>query len=164
MLRYESAAKVGVAAIHHILEELGAIQRTWWRGSFGLDPDDDDKPAILSGKTALFHPPGAIPDEDDVFMAFADAAYIVEKLADWSKRYKIKWKIAMRDEDWGAIDPTGLTKPLREQMGKWSRRAKVFETGPASWAIPAERREPLLARYVERDGGSSSDASSGGGP
>jgi hypothetical protein len=149
VLRYESAAKVGVAAVQKILEEIGSIRRDWWHGALGVDPSDDDKPAILSGKTALFHVSG-IPDEDDVFMAFADAAFIVEKLADWAKRYKIKWKVQMRDEDWGAVDPTGLTKPLREQMGKWSHRAKVFETGPASWAIPVERREALLARYAGR--------------
>jgi hypothetical protein len=149
VLRYESAAKVGVAAVHQILEEIGSIQRNWWRGTLGLDPSDDDKPAILKGKTALFHVSG-IPDEDDVFMAFADAAFIIERLADWAKRYKIKWKIAMRGDDWGAIDPTGLTKPLREQMGKWSGRAKVFESGPAAWFIPEDRREALLARYSDR--------------
>jgi hypothetical protein len=149
VLRYESAAKVGVAAVQKILEETGSIKRYWWRGALGLDPSEEDRPAILSGKTALFHVSG-IPDEDDVFMAFADAAFIVEKLADWAKRYKIKWKVHMRDEDWGAVDPTGLTKPLREQMGKWGHRAKVFETGPASWAIPVERREALLTRYAGR--------------
>ncbi|MBV8882304.1 MAG: hypothetical protein JO332_20270 [Planctomycetaceae bacterium] len=150
MLRYESAGKVGVSAARSILEEIGSLQRTWWRGALGLDPSEDDRPAILKGKTALFHPPGAIPDEDDVFMAFADAAFIIERLAAWAKKYRIKWRLSMHDEDWGAIDPTGPTKPLREQLGKWAGRAKVFETGPASWAIPAERRETLLARHSSR--------------
>ena len=150
MLRYESAGKVGLSAIRHILEEIGAIRRTWWHGAIGLDPAEDDRPAILSGKTALFHGHGRIPDEDDVFMAFADAAFIVEKLAAWAKRHKIKWRIRMHDEDWGAVDPVGMTRPLREQMGKWSGRAKVFETGPVSWAIPEERRQGLLAKYAGR--------------
>lgn len=150
MLRYETTAKVGVAAVRHILDEISAIERVWWHGRLGLDPSDDARPAILSGKTALFHSRTSIPDEDDVFMAFADAAFIVERLAAWAKKYKIKWKLQMYDEDWGAIDPTGLTKPLREQMGKWSGRAKVFETGPASWAIPEDRREALLAKYPNR--------------
>lgn len=150
MLRYESAGKVGVSAVRHILEEAAAIRRTWWRGALGLDPSEDGRPAILSGKTALFHPPGSIPDEEDVFMAFADAAFIVERLAAWAKKHRIKWRISMHDEDWGAIDPTGPTKPLREQLGKWSGRAKVFETGPASWAIPEDRRQELLRRYSSR--------------
>lgn len=149
MLRYESAAKVGVSAIRSILEETGSLQRNWWKGALGLDPSEEGRPAVLSGKTALFHTHG-IPDEDDVFMAFADAAFIIGRLADWAKRFKIKWRIRMRDEDWGAVDPTGLTKPLREQMGKWSGRARVFESGPASWFIPEDRREALLARHTGR--------------
>jgi hypothetical protein len=149
VLRYESTAKVGVSAIRSILEETGSLQRTWWKGALGLDPSEEGRPAILSGKTALFHAHG-IPDEDDVFMAFADAAFIVGRLADWAKRFKIKWRIRMRDEDWGAVDPTGLTKPLREQMGKWSGRAKVFESGPAAWFIPEDRRQALLARHAGR--------------
>ena len=83
-------------------------------------------------------------------MAFADAAFILGRLANWAKRFRIKWRIRMNDEDWGAVDPGGLTKPLREQMGKWSRRAKVVENGPASWFIPEDRREALLARYADR--------------
>lgn len=150
VFQYESTAKVGVSTVRTILDELGAIKRTWWRGAFGLDPSEDDRPAILRGKSALFYPPGMIPDEDDVFMAFADAAFIVEHLAAWARKHKIKWHIRMRDEDWGAIDPTGLTKPLREQMGKWSGRAKVFESGPASWAIPEDRRQALLQKYAGR--------------
>ena len=91
MLRYESAAKVGVSAVQSIIEEIGAIRRTWWRGALGLDPSEEGRPALLSGKTVLFHAHG-IPDEDDVFMAFADAAFIVGRLSDWAKRYKIKYR------------------------------------------------------------------------
>lgn len=149
MLQYESAGKVGLSALRSILSETGSIQRTWWRGALGLDPSEEGRPAILSGRTALFHAHG-IPDEDDVFMAFADAAFIIERLAGWAKRHKIKWRIRMNDEDWGAVDPSGLTKPLREQMGKWSGRARVSERGPASWAIPEDRRSALLARHAGR--------------
>ncbi|HLY09539.1 MAG TPA: hypothetical protein VKW04_09575 [Planctomycetota bacterium] len=149
MLRYESTRKVGLSAIRGMLEEIGAIRRTWWRGALGLDPAEEGRPAIVSGTTALFHAHG-IPDGDDVFMAFADAAFIVERLAAWSKRYTIKWRLRMRDEDWGAVDPAGLTKPLRDQMRKWSGRAGVFESGSASWAIPEERRQALLARHADR--------------
>ena len=149
MLRYESTGKVGVAAVGSILEEIGSIRRTWWRGALGLDPSEEGRPSILSGKTPLFHAQG-IPDTDDVFMAFTDAAFIVERLAAWARRYRIKWRLRMHDEDWGAVDPVGLTKPLREQMGKWSGRAGVLENGPASWFIPEGRREELLARYAGR--------------
>jgi len=149
VLRYESAGRVAVAAVQTIFEEVGAIRRDWWRGALGLDASEDGRPAILRGKTALFHAHG-IPDADDVFMAFADAAFILGRLADWSKRFKIKWRIHLRDDDWGAVDPGGMTKPLRTQMEKWSGRARVIENGPVSWAVPEERRAALLAQYQGR--------------
>ena len=149
MLRYESVAQVKPSAIHVIIREIGAIDRVWWRGTLGLDASEEGRPAILKGKTALFHTQG-IPDADDVFMAFADAAFILEKLGDWSKRFKIKWRIRMREDDWGAVDPTGMTRPLHDQMTKWSSRAGVYQPGKPGWAIPEERRTGLLARYAGR--------------
>jgi hypothetical protein len=149
VLLYESAGKVGVSAIRCIFEEIGSIQRNWWRGTLGLDPSDEGRPAILSGETALFHAHG-IPDEEDVFMSFADAAFILGRLAGWAKRFKIKWRIRMNGDDWGSVDPVGFTKPLRDQMAKWSGRARVFENGPGSWYIPEDRREALLARHSNR--------------
>lgn len=149
MLHYESVGQVKPSAIHAIFRDIGEIRRTWWRGAIGLDASDEDRPSILKGKTALFHAQG-IPDEVDVFLAFADAAFILEKLADWAKRYKIKWRIRMHDEDWGAVDPTGPTRPLQDQMGKWSGRAGLWQTGKLGWAVPEERREELLAKYADR--------------
>jgi hypothetical protein len=149
MLHYESVGQVKPSAVHAIFREIGAIDRVWWRGALGLDASEEGRPAILRGKTALFHAQ-RIPDGDDVFMAFADAVFILERLADWAKRFRIKWRIRMRDEDWGAVDPTGMTRPLWEQMGKWSARAGVFQSGKLGWAVPEERREELLARYASR--------------
>lgn len=150
MLRYESVGQVKASAVRAIFREIGAIDRTWWHGTFGLDASDLDRPAILCGKTALFHAAGKIRDEDDVFMAFADAVFILEKLADWARRFKIKWRIRMRDEDWGAVDPTGMTRPLLDQMGKWSGRSGVYQRGKLGWSVPEARRADLLARYAGR--------------
>ncbi len=149
MLHYESVAQVKPSAIHVITREIGALSRVWWRGTFGLDASEEERPAILTGKTALFHTQG-IPDEDDVFMAFADAAFILELLADWAKRFKIKWRIRMREDDWGAVDPTGMTRPLIDQMAKWSGRAGIYQSGKLGWSVPEERRTGLLVRYAGR--------------
>jgi hypothetical protein len=149
VLRYESVAQVKPSAIHVIQLEIGAIERQWWRGTLGVDASEEERPAILSGKTALFHG-SDIPDADDVFMAFADAAFILEMLADWAKRFKIKWRIRMREDDWGAVDPIGMTRPLLDQMRKWSGRAGVYQSGKLGWSVPEERRIELLARYAGR--------------
>jgi hypothetical protein len=152
MLHYESTSRVGTSAIRSIRKDLAQIDRSWWRGPLGLDATDEDRPSVLSGRTKLFHPSG-IPDADDLFMAFADAAFILGQLAAWSKKHKIKWHIRMHDDDWGAVDPSGLTKPLIDQMGKWARRIKVFHSGRDTWAIPEDRRAELLARHSDRKSG-----------
>jgi hypothetical protein len=150
MLSYETTGRVRAASIGAIREELGQIQRQWWRGALGFDATDLDRPSALSGRTKLFHPSG-IPDADDLFMAFADAAFILERLAGWAKKHKLKWHVRMHDEDWGAVDPSGMTKPLIEQMGKWARRVKVFPSGRDAWFVPEHRRSELLARYATRN-------------
>lgn len=149
MLQYESTSRVGASAVRAILKDIDGIERDWWRGAIGLDASDEGRPSILTGRTALFHKSG-IPDADDLFMAFADAAFILGRLAGWAKRHKIKWHIRMNDEDWGAVDPSGLTKPLLEQMGKWAHRLKIFPSGRDTWFVPEDRRAELLARHAGR--------------
>ncbi|MBI3857044.1 MAG: hypothetical protein HY293_15265 [Planctomycetes bacterium] len=149
MLQYESTGRVNPSALRAIADDIGRIERDWWRGAIGLDASDEGRPSILTGGTPLFHKSG-IPDADDLFMAFADAAFILGRLAGWSKTHKIKWHVRMNDEDWGAVDPGGLTKPLIEQMGKWAHRLRIFPSGRDTWFIPEERRAELLARHASR--------------
>src|SRR5207247_8225709 len=102
-----------------------------------------------SGSTPLFHKSG-IPDEDDLFMAFADASVIVQALSRWAKRFKVKWHVRMNDEDWGSIDPTGRSRPLLDQMNKWARRARVPAQEKRTWPIDEDRRAELLLRHAGR--------------
>jgi hypothetical protein len=149
MLAYESTSRVKTSAVRAIRSDIQEIQRDWWKGVLGFDASDDERPSTLSGRTPLFHKSG-IPDPEDLFMAFADAAFILGRLAGWAKRHKIKWHVRMNDEDWGAVDPSGLTKPLIEQMGKWAHRLKIFPSGRDTWFIPEDRRTDLLARHANR--------------
>jgi hypothetical protein len=149
MLHYESTGRVNASVVRAIWSDIGDINRVWWRGVLGFDVSDEGKPSILSGRTPLFHKSG-IPDEDDLFMAFADAAFILGRLAGWAKEHRIKWHLRMHDDDWGAVDPSGLTKPLLEQMGKWAHRLKIFPNGRDTWFVPEDRRADLLARHAGR--------------
>ncbi len=145
MLRYETTGKVKAAAARTILEEAAAIDRAWWNGGLGFETEEAEGPVELSGRTPLFR--AGVAMEDDLFMSFADMAAIVERLADWAKRFRLKWHLTMHGDDWGAVDSTGPTPPLQEQMKKWSKRAKVAPAGKA-WIIPEERRQELLVRYA----------------
>jgi hypothetical protein len=151
MLTYESTARLKPSAVRAIQKDLEGIERDWWRGALGFDASDEERPATLAGRTPLFHK-SAIPDNEDLFMAFADAAFILEQLAGWAKRHKIKWHVRMNGEDWGAVDPGGFTKPLLDQMGKWAHRLKVFPSGRDTWFIPEDRRAELLSRHAGRPG------------
>ena len=146
MIRYESTGKVGVSAARKIQEEIGAIARTWWQGALGFDVGEIVHPVLLSGSTRLFHGPG-IPYEDDVFLAFADAAFILDHLRRWSKEFKIKWHVRMNDDDWGSIDPSGFSGPLLGQMAKWARRAGAFEIKKGTGSVSSERHADLMRIY-----------------
>ncbi len=152
MLSYESTGRVKASSIRSIRKDVAEIKREWWRGALGFDATDEGRPSTLSGRTKLFHQ-GGIPDADDLFMAFADAAFLLERLAGWAKKHKIKWHVRMHDDDWGAVDPSGMTKPLLDQMGKWARRIKVFPSGRDTWFIPEDRRSELLTRHADRRSG-----------
>jgi hypothetical protein len=151
VLEYETTGRVKSSAVSAIRADVAAIERDWWRGKLGIDASDEEHPAILSGRTPLFYKSG-IPDDDDLFMSFADVAFILERLSGWSKRHKIKWHLRMHGEDWGAVDPSGLTKPLIDQMGKWAHRLKIFPSGRGTWFVPEDRRAELLARHAGRKG------------
>ncbi len=149
MIRYESAGRVGASAVRTILEEAGAVDRRWWRGGLGFDAKGDGRPEVLRGRTPLFHSHG-VAEEDDLFMAFADALFIVRCLAGWAERFRIKWRVWMNDEDWGAVDPGGPTKPLVERMDKWAGRAGAARMGKRDWEVSEGRRADLLARCGTR--------------
>ena len=149
MLRYESVARVGVSDARVIRAEAAALDRDWWRRPLGFEGEEEEHPATLYGRTSLFYRTRSISDADDLFMAFSDAAFIVERLAGWSERFNVKWRVRMHDEDWGAVDPGGPTKPLLEQLRRWAGRVGVFVPG-GTWSVPEARRAELLARHAGR--------------
>lgn len=149
MLEYETTGKVGASAARIVAREARAIQRPWWRQALGFDVGDVQQPLILSGRTELFHKQG-VPDVDDLFMAFADTVFILERLRDWAARFKLKWHLRMNKEEWGTIDPTGYSKPLLNQMDKWAAKVGLPACARGTWKIPEEKRAALAARYAGR--------------
>ncbi len=145
MLRYETTGKVKPSAARAILGEAGAIDRSWWNGALSFDVEPSGAPVELSGGTPLFR--AGVPMEDDLFMAFSDMIVILERLSDWAGRFRLKWRLTMNGDDWGAVDGTGPTPPLQDQLRKWSKRARVAPAGKG-WLIPEERRREVFARHA----------------
>ena len=100
---------------------------------------------ILKGGTPLFRSNALL--EDDLFMSFGDMSFIVDRLAGWAAAHGVKWRLHMHDEDWGAIDPTGPSQMLLDQLTKWSKRAKVPSAGKAKWLIPDTRRREIGQKH-----------------
>jgi hypothetical protein len=148
MLHYASTSRLGEGAIRSLCAEAAAIERDWWRGGLGFETDGAR--GILSGSTPLFHRSAGIPDADDLFLAFADAVFILERLAAWAKSRKVKWAIRMHDEAWGAVDPSGCTAPLLDAMDKWAGRVGALRPGRGEWEVDEARRAELLARHAGR--------------
>ena len=146
MLRYETTGRVKAAAARTILEEAGTIDRAWWNGGLAFEGEQSEAPDELAGRTPLFR--AGVPMEDDLFMAFADMVVIVARLADWAKRFRLKWRLTMNGDDWGSVDSTGPTRPLLGQMKKWSKRAKIAPAGKGKWVIPEERRSEIASLYA----------------
>jgi hypothetical protein len=145
MLRYETASKVGASAARAILAEAAELKREWWNGGIGFENDEPSVPEVLKGATPLFR--SNVPLEDDLFMAFGDMSAIADLLIDWAARFGVKWRLDMNGEDWGAIDPTGPSQVLIDQLTKWSKRAKVPSAGKARWLIPDTRRRDLSQKH-----------------
>lgn len=152
MLFYESTGRVGRSATESMLREIGGIEREWWRASLALEAREAGRPSVLAGQTRLFHRTG-IPDDVDLLMAFGDALFILDRLTAWAARFKIKWHLRMNDEDWGAIDPGGWTKPLQDQMRKWAARVGLPRTDRDRWSVPEDQRAELLRLYAGRNSG-----------
>ena len=147
MLSYESTGKIGVSAARIIFRECIAVERNWWIGALGIEPSEIERPTELRGETALFGRAGA-SDDEDLFMAFADAVFILEHLGQWWSRFKIKRHLRMNGDDWGAIDPSGRTGALVSQMDKWAGRAKVAWSSRGKWVVDEDRRADILSRFT----------------
>jgi hypothetical protein len=99
--------------------------RAWWCENL-LFFKHRQQPKHLAGDTKLFRTLGddVLDDEDDdaaaevefdddQFMAFHDARFILLTLADWSKQYVVSWVVTMAGEEVariadGRIEPFGL--------------------------------------------------------
>jgi hypothetical protein len=72
----------------------------WWAEGIAFAPGTGE-PGPLSGSTKLMLP-GVAP-ELDAAMALRDAAFIVRRLAWWSLRHGVAWRLSVEGEDLGVV-------------------------------------------------------------
>ena len=88
----------------------------WWaEGIAFVPPPPADGPMEGSTKLMLFD----APPELDIPMALRDAAFILRRLAWWSLRYGVAWRVSIEGEDLGVVrrgipSPAILVRALQE--------------------------------------------------
>ena len=143
----------------------------WWAEGLAFVPGSDGEDP-LAGSTKLMLLDA--PPELDIPMALRDAAFIIRRLAWWSLRHGLAWRVSIEGEDLGVIarglPPLGVLvrglqaagvarmiartpflftvrrRALREHAGRWDRARKR----PAAAGDPADGpawRDAARARH-----------------
>lgn len=142
-LDYRSAGSLDTQVRGTIVRESEQLREThdWWCEKIWFFDNHllFEEENMLEGSTKLFYPggysdvPGSVVDVDgdeDDFMARRDAAFIIEQLLIWSKRFSITWLIEMADVEFGSISNGKLSRELVSQFQKqvgWNIQAPVDE-------------------------------------
>jgi hypothetical protein len=130
-LTYQTTKPVKAAIKNAILAEVARINpaREWWSESliFFEVKRRAKGPTPLTGDTKLFRADEA-DDDDDEFMGYRDAAFIVQQLVRWSHEHGIDWVLEMVGADVGtitagAVEPAGLFGWDRAETAVDRRRA-----------------------------------------
>jgi hypothetical protein len=111
-------------------------ERLWWCESIAFFPHRK-YPGHLVGATKLFLledvEEGVVTLDDDLFMAFYDARFILWTLAGWSERHGISWNLILSGEDAGQI------------VGGQIKPASLFEAdaSPKKLQVDEERAQTI---------------------
>jgi uncharacterized protein YjbI with pentapeptide repeats len=150
-LSYRTTDSVPVEVRKAILAAARQLnrQRPWWGEGLVFFTDPKWR-GYLTGDTKLFRSRGG--DEDDQFMAFHDARFILLTLARWSREHGLSWVVEMEGEEVGRIAGGTITP------------AGLFEAAATSEQLQAddERARHIHAGSAEKKPGKKRKASSGG--
>jgi hypothetical protein len=150
-LSYITTAAVPAKARTAILEDAEGVNlgREWWCESINFFTDKK-RPKHLIGDTKLFFAgmysdPDAedglmeVDTDDDNFMAFRDAAFILQQLMRWSKAHGVDWTLEMAGGDLGKITK-GKLKP-----------AGLFGCDKAETKADEKKAAKLHKKYASRN-------------
>lgn len=122
----------------------------WWAESLNFF-DSDEGGGGLYGDTKIFLVGYSTEDggfqevdgEEDCLMAYRDTCFILERLADWSRRHGVTWQIACAGEPVGTIAAGQWDDQLRGYVDAMKRSFPWPETFE-------ERAAAISAKYASR--------------
>jgi hypothetical protein len=133
-LSYRTIEPVSARVKAAILADVKRIngQRRWWCEGL-IFYEERKRTRHLTGDTKLFFPAGytdgdadagltEVDSDDDLFMGFRDAAFILRQLMRWSEERGVSWSLDMAGAEVGTVgggkvEPAGLfdcDKPERK--------------------------------------------------
>jgi hypothetical protein len=133
-LTYTSTKPVSAATRKAVEKEAARVngERSWWCEGL-IFFTDRKRPKYLTGDTKLFYAFGGYSDDeggftevdadDDNFMGFRDAKFIVGLLCQWSKTFGVEWVLEMADAELGTIAKGVLTPPGLFECDKPDKKA-----------------------------------------
>jgi hypothetical protein len=136
-------------AIEAEAQQLAPAQN-WWTEPFNFfDPGEGD--GRLYGGTKIFLMGYSTDDggyvevdqDEDSLMAYRDTCFILEKLAEWSRKYGLSWQVDCAGEPIGTIS-----------KGEWDRQLREYVDGMKQWfpwpSAFEERVKAISAKYASR--------------
>jgi hypothetical protein len=117
-LTYETESAVSASARQEIIaaaKEL-VLSREWWCEPF-IFFEHPNEPERLIGDSKLFIPAEEVSFEDDSFMAWRDAQFIIGKLAEWARGYSLAWRLSMEGHEMGGVTSEGPDQRVAEFFG-----------------------------------------------
>jgi hypothetical protein len=112
-LTYATAQPVSHEAREFVRRAADEINhaRDWW-GEGILFIDAPSQPSCLVGDSKLFR---VISDwDDDTFLAWRDAQFIVANLTKWASSFGLTWNLSVEGEKIGTVNATGADKDANE--------------------------------------------------
>lgn len=153
-LSYRSCLPVNAAAKAAIVQEAGRLnsEREWWCEGINFF-DHPEYRGLLSGDTKLFLVGYSTSDggyvevdaDDDCFMAAREVVFLVETLADWSRKYKVNWLLACEGGTVGDIKDGVATPSIQEVAESLASGIELLPTSEAG-----ERAKQISERYASR--------------
>ena len=108
--------------------------------------DDTDRPGVLSGSSNLFRGGGGVEWDDDSFLVWRDAQFIIGHLAHWASKFGVVWCFSYDRGELGRVDATGTDHEVSNALSILLASTPYATTDPLAMETTAAA---LLKKYAD---------------
>jgi hypothetical protein len=119
--------------------------REWWTEGI-LFFDDPEQPGVLSGSSKLFRGGGVVEVDDDSFLAWRDAQFIISRLAHWGSNFGLVWRLSYDGGELGRVDAAGADHAVTAALSMLLASTPYATSDPLDHETTAAA---LLKKYAD---------------